>query len=560
MTYQHVAYPTGGELPTLLAHKDSEPEIIGKGTWLDSVAHRIIERERKLGRLGEVIRVESGLGASGVPHLGNYGDVARAHGVKMALESLGVKAELILFSDDKDGLRKVPAGLPKTLAKYIGHPVSNIPDPFSCHPSYGSHMTSLLRDALDQTGIEYTHVSAVEAYAQGLFNRQIHTILSNSERVGRIIKEVLGQEKYTEVLPYFAICKQCGRIYTTRALEYDASRHVVKYSCEGMQLRGSFLEGCGYKGEVDVYSGQGKLSWKVEFAARWSALKIAYEPYGKDLIESVKVNDRIMEEILGEPAPYHTRYEHFVDKTGRRLQKSVGNVIAPQLWLKYGPPQSLLLLMFKRSTGARPVELKDVPSFVAELDNLEDVYFGKTKAPDSKDEAKLRGLYEYVWNRKPPASPGPHVPHNLMVYLAKVAPKGKEESFIIEKLSGYGYKINQSDPRFKQRLEEAENWARDMETIATPETNVRLEGPERDAVLDFATIVSASSDDENYIQNVIFTTARKHGLEPGKLFKTLYRILIGSESGPRLGPYVVAMGRENVASTLVRAAKKVGDQ
>src|SRR3989475_10884420 len=185
---------------------------------------------------------------------GNYGDVARAHGVKMALESLGVKAELILFSDDKDGLRKVPAGLPKTLAKYIGHPVSNIPDPFGCHQSYGSHMSSLLRDALDMTGIEYTHISAVDAYAQGLFNRQIHTILSNAERVGRIIKEVLGQEKYTEVLPYFAICKQCGRIYTTKALEYDASRHVVKYSCEGMQLRGSFLEGCGYTGEVDVYS------------------------------------------------------------------------------------------------------------------------------------------------------------------------------------------------------------------------------------------------------------------------------------------------------------------
>jgi len=146
-----------------------------------------------------------------------------------------------------------------------------------------------------------------------------------------------------------------------------------------------------------------------------------------------------------------------------------------------------------------------------------------------------------------------------MVYLAKVAPKGKEESFIIEKLSGYGYKIDQSDPRFKQRLEEAENWARDMETTATPELNVRLEGPERDAVLDFATIVIASGDDENYIQNVIFTTARKHGLEPGKLFKTLYRILIGSESGPRLGPYVVAMGRENVASTLVKAAKKTGE-
>src|SRR5438445_9804007 len=134
-----------------------------------------------------------------------------------------------------------------------------------------------------------------------------------------------------------------------------------------------------------------------------------------------------------------------------------------------------------------------------------------TKAPTYKNKDQLRGLYEYVCNQKPPTSPGAHVHHTLMVYLAKVAPKGKEESFVIEKLSGYGYKVDQSDPRFKQRLQEAENWARDMETTATPELNIPLDGPERDAVLDFATIVSASSDDENYIQNVIFTTARKHG-------------------------------------------------
>ncbi len=544
---------------TVESHPDETAEIIGRGTWMDSVAQRIIERERKLGRLGDKIRVESGLGASGIPHLGNYADVARAHGVRMAIESLGVHSELILFTDDKDGLRKVPAGLPASLSKYIGFPVSNIPDPFNCHTSYGQHMSSLLRDALDKTGISYTHVSAVESYGKGLFNRQIDTILSNAEKVGRIIKDTMGQDKYTEVLPYFTICKSCGRIYTTKALAYNKDRHTVSYSCDGMELRGSRLEGCGNKGEVDVFKGEGKLSWKVEFAARWSALKIAYEPYGKDLIESVRANDRIMQEILGEPAPYHTRYEHFLDKTGRKVSKSVGNVFAPQLWLKYGPAQSLLLLMFKRSTGARPVWLKDIPTYVEELDTLEDVYFGRKKMSDAKEEAKLRGLYEYVWNMKPPEKPGPHIPHNLLVYLAKVAPKGNEEAFVIDKLSSYGFKPDGSDARFKERLEQARNWASDMESTAVPATQVTMEGPLRDALLDLAMIISASPEDENYLQNVIFTVARKHGVETRILFRTLYRVLIGSESGPRLGPYIIAMGRANVATSLTRAARHAAE-
>ena len=531
------------------------PEIIGKGTWLDKVAQEIVEREKKLGRQAQVIRVESGLGASGIPHLGSFADAARAYGVKMALTVMGVRAEYIAFSDDKDGLRRVPAGLPKGLSKYIGFPVSNIPDPFDCHESYGDHMSLLLLDALDKTGIEYEHVSGTEAYKKGLFNNQIDRILRSADKVGRIIKETLGQEKYTEVLPYFPVCEKCGRIYTTKALEYNPSTRVVKYVCHGMELRGRKLEGCGHKGEVDIRSGDGKLSWKVEFAARWSALKISYEPYGKDLIDSVKTNDRVMEEVLGEPPPYHTRYEHFIDKTGAKMAKSTGNVIAPQLWLKYGSPQTLLLLMFKRSVGARPVWLRDVPTYNAEVDELEDVYFGHKQVQDKKELARLAGLYEYCWNLKPPDRPTLHVPHNLLVYLAKVAPKGRERDFVLERLAGYGYKVDPSDHRFTERLEKASNWAKEMETIAT--TEVHVEGEEREAVLELAGIVSASNE-EAYLQNAIFTISRKHGLEAAGFFKTLYRILIGSDSGPRLGPYIIAMGRENVALALVRTAKGGG--
>src|SRR5438132_6875485 len=293
-----------------------------------------------------------------------------------------------------------------------------------------------------------------------------------------IIKETLGQEKYTETLPYFPVCENCGRIYTTKALEYIPERHVIKYVCEGMQLRAGTLEGCGHHGEVDVRSGDGKLSWKVEFAARWSALKINYEGYGKDLIESVRANDRVMEEVLGEPPPFHTRYEHFIDKTGSKISKSVGNVIAPQLWLKYGPPQTLLLLMFKRSVGSRAVWVKDIPTYIGELDELEDVYFGRRQVKDLKELAKLRGLYEYCWNLLPPSTPTVHVPHNLLVYLANVAPKGKEREFVLQRLAGYGYQVDANDQRFQERLEKAMNWAREIDAITTG--TVRVDGKERE--------------------------------------------------------------------------------
>jgi len=528
------------------------PQIIGRGTWLDKVASEILDREKRLGRNAEILRVESGLGASGIPHIGNYSDAARAYGVKLALETMGARAELIAFSDDKDGLRKVPAGLPKTLSKYIGFPVSSIPDPFGCHDSYGVHMSGLLLDALDKTGIMYRSISGTQAYKDGLFNQQIDKILTNAVRVGEIISETLGQEKYTEVLPYFPVCENCGRIYTTRALEYVRERHVVRYSCDGMELRGETLNGCGHKGEVDVFSGDGKLSWKVEFAARWSALKINYEAYGKELIDSVKANDRIMEEILHEPPPYHTRYEHFLDKTGAKVSKSVGNVLAPQLWLRYAPPQTLLLLMYKRSVGSRAIWVKDIPTYIAELDELEDVYFGRREVKDPRELARLRGLYEYVWGLSPPKSPSVHVPHNLLVYLVKVAPKSREKEFVLEKLRGYGYHFDPEDRRFQERLEHAANWAKEVETIAT--NTIQIQPAERDAMLELAGIINAS-DDENYLQNAIFTVARKHNLQTGALFKALYRVLIGSDSGPRLGPYILAMGRENVAMALAAAAR-----
>jgi lysyl-tRNA synthetase class 1 len=530
-------------------------KAIGRGTWYDKMAQKVIVRERKLGRSLDKVRTEMGLGASGFPHIGSLGDAARSYAVTLALKDMGFNSELIAFCDDKDGLRKVPAGLPKSLEKYLGFPVSSIPDPFGCHESYGRHMSSLLLDALDKCGIEYSDVSAKEVYEKGLLLEEIRTILLNAKKVGEIVKEEVGQERYTEVLPYFPVCEKCGRIYTTKALEFLPETDKVLYACEGLEIRRKWIEGCGHKGEADIGHGEGKLSWKGEFAARWKALDIRFEAYGKDIADSVRINDRICREILCFEPPSHARYEMFLDKGGRKISKSAGNVFTPQVWFRYGSPQALLLLMLKRFVGTRTLDVSDIPSYMNELDNLEDVYFGKKTAKDEKELAKLRGLYEYCWVMKPPAEPSVHVPYNLLAFLVKMAPKECLNEFVTEKLQSYGYlqKNQQVEADLAQRIEYAFNWIRDFEEIK--ETTVSLTSEEKNAITALIKVLEIE-DEPDKIQNAIFNAAKTNGLKPAAFFKTLYAILMGASQGPRLGPYILAMGKQNVIAALRRALSK----
>ncbi len=527
-------------------------EIIGHGTWYDKVAVEIVERERKLDRSLNLIRTESGLGASGFPHIGSFADCARAYAVALALEEQGYKSEYIAFADDLDGLRKVPAGLPKSLKKYLGYPVTSIPDPYNCHKSYGEHMSSLLLEALDICDIKYKFISGKEAYEKGLFKEEIKVLLINAKRVGEIVREEVGQEKFVEVLPYFSICSSCGRIYTTKVHEFLPDENKIPYTCEGMEVKGKWLEGCGYQGEADYRRGEGKLSWKVEFAARWKALDIRFEAYGKDIADSVRVNDRICKEVLNWPPPSHVQYEMFLDKSGKKISKSAGNVFTPQIWFKYGSPQSLLLLTLKRFVGTRSLSVTDIPQYMNELDELEDICLGSKPVPDEKERAKLSGLYMYCRFFKPPKT-SILVPYNLLTYLAKVAPKGSETEFIIEKLEGYGYVKGEVTDDLKKRIEYALNWSQDFMEI--PEKAIKLSDRETGAMKELIQTLQIETDEEQ-IQSAIFSIARKHIIQPAKFFKTLYNILLGVPEGPRLGPYILAMGRKNVVDALRRVTRK----
>src|SRR5437879_4456090 len=344
-----------------------EQKIIGKGTWIDKLADELLQREKILGRSTGLINVESGLGASGIPHIGSLGDAVRAYGVKLALENFGYKSELIAYSDDLDGLRKIPEGFPEWLKDYVAKPVSFIPDPFDCHDSYGSHMSSLLLDGLNNLGIKYKVQRGVDTYKNGLIKNQIHTILINSKKIGEKIAELVGQEKYQEFLPYFPICSNCGRLYTAVAYEYLEDEKKIKYRCGDTTIGSKIIPGCGHEGIADITKDLGKLAWKAEFAARWQAFDVRFEAYGKDIMDSVKVNDWVTDEILQFPHPHHVKYEMFLDKGGKKISKSLGNVVTSQAWLKYGSSKSILLLLYKRITGTREVGFEDIPALMDEI-------------------------------------------------------------------------------------------------------------------------------------------------------------------------------------------------
>jgi lysyl-tRNA synthetase class 1 len=321
-----------------------------------------------------------------------------------------------------------------------------------------------------------------------------------------------------------------------------------------VDLQNRWIAGCGFNGEVDIKKGEGKLSWKGEFAVRWKALDIRFEAYGKDIADSVRINDRICREILLYEPPSHAKYEMFLDKSGKKISKSRGNVFTPQVWFRYGSPQSLLLLMLKRFVGTRTLGVTDIPFYMHELDYLEDLYFGKKTVKDTKELAKLQGLYKYCWHLNPPKTSSIHVPFNLLVFLGKMAPTGGEEEFLTEKLQIYGYLPENKtvDERFRKRLEYTSNWVKDFEEIT--ETKILLKTEEKTAVKELITILHVENDVEN-IQNAVFNIAKKNGLRPANFFKILYHILIGVTHGPRLGPYVITMGRQNVIRALQRALK-----
>ncbi|MFB5614226.1 MAG: lysine--tRNA ligase, partial [Candidatus Nitrosomaritimum yanchengensis] len=464
---------------------------------------------------------------------------------KLALENFGYKSELIAYSDDLDGLRKIPEGFPESLQKHIAKPVSLIPDPFGCHESYGMHMSSILLDGLDKVGIKYEFRRAIDTYKQGLLKDQIHTILQNSSKIGDKISELVGQDKFQKYLPYFPVCVNCSKLYTAESTEYLSDEKKVIYNCHDAEIGSKMVKGCGHHGEADISKDLGKLAWKVEFAARWAAFDIRFEAYGKDIMDSVKVNDWVADEILNYPHPHHVKYEMFLDKGGKKISKSLGNVITAQKWLEFGDPKSILLLLYKRITGARELGFEDIPSLMAEYNELEDIYFGKIKVDNQAKLTKSKGLYEYVNLLNPPKESSIHVNYRLLIELSKIFKEDRTQR-VMKKLLDYGV-IKNPQPEIEKMIELAGNYADEFDQQEKIE--IDLDDSAKKALGLLSTALDAQEEPED-IQNTIYQIAKSNDVQPKEFFKILYQIILGTTRGPKIGPFITDIGRKKVAKTI----------
>ncbi|HKZ45711.1 MAG TPA: lysine--tRNA ligase, partial [archaeon] len=297
-------------------------------------------------------------------------------------------------------------------------------------------------------------------------------------------------------------------------------------------------------------NGNGKMSWKVEFAMRWSALQIVFEACGKDILDSVKVNDAISKEVLGFEPPLHIFYEMFLDKGGKKIAKSFGNVFTPQVWFNYGTPKSLILLMLKRFEGTRELDITDIPKYMDELDKLENVFFGLEEITDVRELTNSKRLFEYANFLKPPEKPSLNVAYNTMLEIARILPGEGQVEFVVKKLKDFGLIEKDSEEirnAVRERLDFAKNWLKDFYKAEQEEVSISKE--ESKAIEELIASIKTEKDGE-ILQTRIFEIAKSNGIQPKEFFSLLYKIILKSERGPRLGAYILEVGKDEIIKKL----------
>ncbi|MGA7601563.1 MAG: lysine--tRNA ligase, partial [Nitrososphaeraceae archaeon] len=285
------------------------------------------------------------------------------------------------------------------------------------------------------------------------------------------------------------------------------------------------------------------------------ALDIRFEAFGKDIMDSVRVNDWVSNEILSYPHPFHVKYELFLDRTGKKISKSTGNVITPQNWLRYGPPESLMLLFFRRIVGTRVIGLQEIPLLMNEYDMYEDIYFGKISERNSAKRMKINGIYEYVNHLKPPKFPEDHISFEFLVQQGSLFPLEEREEKVFQRLARY-HMVRKKTNGLVRKISLASNWIEDKITNGNQLLDISLSANEKNALselIDTLRSYIGSEGGQNtplLIQTKLFEIARNNGVQPKDFFRLIYKLILRTDRGPRLGNYVVDLGIQRTREIL----------
>ncbi len=518
------------------------------GAWPFEEARKIVARLKKKPK-DEVI-FSTGYGPSGLPHIGTFGEVARTTMVRHAFRVLTddkVKTRLIAFSDDMDGLRKVPDNVPngEMLAQDLGKPLTKVRDPFGTHPSFGAHNNARLRAFLDTFGFDYEFFSATECYTSGRFDKALLQVLANYDKVMAIMLPSLREERAQTYSPFLPISERTGIVLQVPVTGHDAKAGTITYEDPDTK------EGV----TVPVTGGRCKLQWKPDWAMRWYALGVDYEMAGKDLIDSVKLSGEINRAIGGTP-PEGFNYELFLDEKGQKISKSKGNGLTIDEWLRYASPESLSLFMYREPKAAKRLYFDVIPRNVDEYFQFLDGY----QRQDEKQ--KLSNPVWHIHSGNPPAA---DMPINFQLLLTLVSSSNAENAatlwgFIARYRPGV---TPETHPKLDAMVGYAINYYRDF---VLPTKSFRdPTDQERAALSDLRDALSNMPADATAekIQDVVYEIGRREPFldekkkakdgKPGvslDWFNMLYQVLLGQEKGPRFGSFVAAYGLKNTVDMI----------
>ena len=493
---------------------------------------------------GQVL-FETGYGPSGLPHLGTFAEVARTSMVRRAFQALSdIPTRLVAFSDDMDGLRKVPDNVPnrEAMAAHLGKPLTAVPDPFGTHASFGAHNNARLRAFLDRFGFAYEFVSATECYRSGRFDTTLLKVLEHLEEVAGVVLPELGAERRATYCPFLPISPASGKVLQTPPLEVRKAAGTLVFADED-----------GRRFEAPVTGGACKLQWRVDWAMRWTAFGVDYEMSGKDLIDSVRLSGRICRLLGGRP-PEGMTYELFLDENGEKISKSRGNGLTVEQWLAYGPPESLALFMFHKPRAAKRLHFDVIPRAVDDyLDFL-------AKFPAEDAAARLENPAWHIHAGAPPvldeARAEMPVSFGLLLNLVSVCHSDNKAvlwGFLRRFVKGADAA---SHPLLDRLLDHALAYYRDFVRPTRrfrPPTEV-----ERAALVELAAVLEKLPDDATgeAIQFEIYEIGKRHPFPTLRdWFKALYEVLLGQSQGPRFGPFVALYGRAETLALIRRALK-----
>ncbi|UCE52917.1 MAG: lysine--tRNA ligase [Desulfobacterales bacterium] len=488
------------------------------------------------------VRFETGFGPSGMPHIGTFAEVARTTWVRHAFEFLTQwPTQLITFSDDMDGLRKVPLNMPQQemLAENLGKPLCHIPDPFAERESYSAYMNNKLNEFLDSYKFDYTFQSSYEAYTRGDFNDGLAIILQKVEDVKAIILPTMSAEKRVSWSPFFPICEKCSRINSTRVIDYHPENNTIDYICDREE---GLVKSCGHKATASILNGNVKVGWKIDWALRWYSYDIGYEMYGKDLIESAKLSGKIVR-LMGKQPPIGLFYELFLDEEGRKISKSVGKGLTIDSWIGYAPLESLLYYIFQNPKQAKRlfwgIVPKSVDDYLAGLNNYE--ILDLEKQPDST-----------IWHlfNKGKMVPSYRTSTNFSLINNLISAVGADDiDLIIEYLKRYDSSLEKFATIIEDLVQKAMNYYRDF---ILPNKKYRTPNKEEKKMLKKLRdeLAEYRGNDENELQSIPFNVARMFNESPKNFFQLFYEVIFGQERGPRFGTFVQLVGKDKALSLL----------